>query len=62
MKKEEKLSCAFCGDPVGEKVVRQSGKVYCCEGCAYEAGRAKDCAGRTDTTRSQPVVESDKGK
>lgn len=57
MKKEEKLVCAFCGDPVGEKVVRRGGKVYCCEACAYEAGRAKDCGGRADTATGKPVVE-----
>ncbi len=53
---EEKV-CAYCGDPIEGEPVRRGSKLYCCEACAFEANRSKDCGGRTDSVTSQPLIE-----
>jgi hypothetical protein len=49
---ENKTLCAFCGDTVGAEPVQRGANVYCCEACAFEAGRSVDCAGRTDGSQA----------
>jgi hypothetical protein len=49
---EKAVVCAFCGEPVGPDAVHRRAKVYCCEACAFEAGRSVDCAGRTDGSQA----------
>lgn len=51
------LMCDFCGEVVEGEPIRRGSKVYCCEACAFEAGRSKDCAGRTDSVMSDKKVE-----
>jgi len=41
--------CDFCRDPIGDEVIQRGERVYCCEACAFEAGRSQDCGGRTDS-------------
>ncbi|MBC8447709.1 MAG: hypothetical protein H8D78_08170 [Chloroflexi bacterium] len=43
------LKCDFCGDPIKGEPIRRGSQVYCCEACAFEAGRSKDCGGRSDS-------------
>jgi hypothetical protein len=52
-----KSVCDFCGEELSEEVIRLGDKVYCCEACVFEAGRSKDCGGRTDSTFSEPIIE-----
>jgi hypothetical protein len=40
--------CDHCSEELGNEPVRQGGKVYCCQACAFEASRSEDCSGRTD--------------
>lgn len=56
------LKCDYCGEPVGDEPVRRGSRVYCCEACAFEAGRSRDCSGRRDSTMSQETAESVEGK
>jgi len=51
--------CAYCGEEVKVGAVKRSGKVYCCEACAFEAQRASDCGGRSDSTIAPQIVEPD---
>jgi hypothetical protein len=53
----EELVCEFCGEELPEQPVRLGEKVYCCNACAFEAGRSQDCGGRTDSTFTEPVIE-----
>jgi hypothetical protein len=41
-------TCDHCGEELGKEPVRQGDKVYCCQACAFEASRSKDCSGRAD--------------
>lgn len=45
----EPLVCANCREELEEKdePVYRGDTVYCCEACAFEAGRSKDCSGKT---------------
>jgi hypothetical protein len=54
----ELLRCDNCRDEIepGDEPIRRGDKVYCCEACAFEAGRSTDCGGRTDS-HAQPIVE-----
>lgn len=47
---KEVSKCDFCGDPIEGKAVERGERVYCCEACAFEASRSKDCGGRSDST------------
>jgi len=42
-------------EPVDEPI-RRGDRVYCCEACASEANRSKDCGGRADS-HVKPIVE-----
>ncbi len=55
---KEKLVCDNCREEIeaGDELVRRGSKVYCCEACAFEAGRSKDCGGRADS-HLKPIVE-----
>jgi hypothetical protein len=53
----EKWTCDHCHEEFEGQPVRRGDKVYCCDACAFEAGRSKDCGGRSDTTFSKPAVE-----
>jgi hypothetical protein len=53
----EKRVCDYCGEELPEEPIGLGNQVYCCEACAFEAGRSSDCGGRTDTTISQPIIE-----
>jgi hypothetical protein len=49
--------CDYCGEELPEELIRRGNRVYCCEACAFEAARSRDCGGRTDSTFSEPVIE-----
>lgn len=49
--------CDHCGEELPEEPIRLGGTVFCCDACAFEAGRSKDCGGRTDSTFTEPVIE-----
>ena len=49
--------CEYCGEPIAGEPVRRGSRMYCCEACAFEASRSKDCGGRTDSPISPRVVE-----
>jgi hypothetical protein len=51
------LACAHCGDEIDGEPVRRGNRVFCTEACAFEAGRSKDCGGRSDSVSAPPVVE-----
>lgn len=53
-------TCDFCGEPIEDKDggIRRGDRVYCCEACAFEATRSKDCTGRTDSVMKDSMVES----
>ncbi len=56
----ELVKCAYCGEGVKLPGVERGGKVYCCEGCAYEAQRLSDCGGRSDSITAPQIVEPEK--
>ncbi len=49
--------CAHCGEELTEDPIRLGEKVYCCEACAFEAGRSKDCGGRTDSVMTESKID-----
>ena len=49
--------CDYCHDEFEGEPIRRGDKVYCCEACAFEASRSKDCGGRADTTYAPPRVQ-----
>lgn len=51
------LKCDFCGDPIEGEPIRRGNRVYCCEACAFEAVRSKDCGGRGDSHLPHQVAE-----
>ena len=53
----EGLVCAYCGEELTDEPIRRGGIVYCCDACAFEAGRSKDCGGRTDSTFTDAIIE-----
>ncbi len=52
-----KLLCDNCHDEIVGEPIRRGDKVYCCEACAFEASRSKDCGGRSDNTYAPPTVQ-----
>ncbi len=52
-----KTTCDHCGEELGPNPVRRGDKVYCCDACAHEATRSKDCGGRADSHIGAGVVE-----
>ena len=52
-----KTKCDYCHEEIESEPVQRGNKVYCCEACAFEAGRSADCGGRSDSTVAQPTVE-----
>ena len=54
---DEPQVCNYCGDEVEQEPTLRGDKVYCCEACAFEAGRSSDCGGRTDSTVAKPVID-----
>lgn len=53
----EKYRCDYCHEEFEGEPIRRGERIYCCEACAFEATRSKDCAGRSDTTYSPPAIE-----
>jgi len=53
----EKFVCDHCHEEFEGKPVRRGDRVYCCEACAFEAARSKDCSGRSDSVTSKPIAE-----
>ena len=51
------LVCDYCGEELPDEPIRVGERVYCCNACAFEAGRSKDCGGRTDSTISESIIE-----
>ena len=54
---ERTAICDYCHDACEDEPIRRGDRVYCCEACAFEASRSKDCGGRTDSSVSRPIVE-----
>ena len=56
----EPLRCDNCREELepGDEPIRRGDKVYCCEACAFDAGRSADCSGRTDSHTQPPVEEA----
>ena len=54
----EPMICSNCREEIepGDEPIHRGAQVYCCEACAFEAGRSADCGGRTDS-HAQPIVE-----
>ncbi len=54
----ETLICNNCREELEPKdtPIYRGEQVYCCEACAFEGGRSKDCGGREDS-HNKPVVE-----
>jgi len=54
----EPLTCDNCREEIKpeDEPIRRGDRVYCCEACAFEAGRSKDCGGRADS-HVKPIVE-----
>lgn len=50
--------CGNCREDLraGDEPICRGDSVYCCETCAFEAGRSVDCEGRTDPY-ARPIVE-----
>lgn len=53
----EKSVCDHCGEELPGEPIRRGSRVYCCEACAFEAARSKDCGGRTDSHIREPIIE-----
>ena len=53
----ETLVCDNCRDEIEGEPVRRGSRVYCCEACAFEAGRSTDCGGRADSHIPRSIVE-----
>lgn len=53
----DKITCDQCHEAFEGEPIRRGSQLYCCEACAFEAGRSADCAGRTDSSIGQPIVE-----
>jgi hypothetical protein len=53
----EGLVCDYCGEELTDEPIRSGGIVYCSDACAFEAGRSKDCGGRTDSTFTDAIIE-----
>jgi len=49
--------CSNCGEELPEEPIQLGNLVFCCQACAFEASRSKDCGGRTDSTFSESVIE-----
>ncbi|MBC7263643.1 MAG: hypothetical protein H5T64_04710 [Chloroflexi bacterium] len=56
-RREEKARCANCGEVLGPKPIQRGNQLYCCQACAFEAQRAKDCGGRADSVITKGIVE-----
>jgi hypothetical protein len=59
----ETLTCSNCREEIEptDTPIYRGDLVYCCEACAFEAGRSADCGGRTDA-HGKPIVEQIKGE
>jgi hypothetical protein len=53
------LVCEYCHEEIEGEPIQRGALVFCCEACAFEASRSKDCGGRTDTHISTPVIEKE---
>jgi len=56
----EELMCDNCGEKIEGEPVRRGSRVYCCQACAFEAGRSADCGGRADSHLPGSIVEQTK--
>lgn len=45
-KTTEVVKCAYCHEEITGEPIRSRGKVFCSEGCAFEANQSKACDGR----------------
>ena len=52
----EQLVCSNCHEEIEDEPIRRGDAAYCCEACAFEAGRSKDCSGRTDSHFDAPDI------
>jgi len=53
----ETSNCSYCHEEIEEEPICRGDVAYCCEACAFEAGRSKDCGGRTDSHINKPDIE-----
>jgi len=55
----EPLICDNCHQEIEpeDEPIHRGDRVYCCEACAFEAGRSTDCGGRVDSHISKSIVE-----
>ena len=51
------LVCDYCKETIEGESIQRGSRVYCCEACAFEAGRSEDCGGRTDSATSPKIIE-----
>ncbi len=51
------LRCDNCSGIIEGESVQRGARIYCAEACAFEAGRSKDCGGRTGSVSAPPVIE-----
>jgi hypothetical protein len=51
------LRCDHCSEIIEGEPVQRGARAYCTEACAFDAGRSKDCGGRTDSVSAPSVVE-----
>lgn len=49
--------CSSCGEEIEGEPIRKGDSVYCCDACAFEAGRSAGCDDRTDSTVAKPIAE-----
>jgi hypothetical protein len=54
----ETLKCNNCREELEpeDTPIYCGERVFCCEACAFECGRSKDCGGRADS-HNKPIVE-----
>jgi len=53
----EELVCDHCGEELPSNPIHAGERVFCCDACAFESRRSKDCGGRTDSTISESIIE-----
>ena len=53
----ETSMCNYCHEEIEGEPICRGDVAYCCEACAFEAGRSKDCGGRTDSHINKPDTE-----
>jgi ribosome-binding protein aMBF1 (putative translation factor) len=49
--------CSFCGEEIEGEPIRKGDSVYCCDACAFQAGRSAGCDDRADSGVARPITE-----